>query len=175
MKSVIISAKPKWCEKIASCKKTIEVRKTAPKEVPFKAYIYCTYGNDRENYMLGSQKKIIGEFICDKVDEYHYDYCDGVDIDDDTILDTAIDREDINIYAKGKTLYGWHISKLKIYDNPIRLSEFERPCPFRSNCHSECLKGKFKNDGALVCSGKIARPPQSWQYVEKMERFSQGV
>lgn len=42
MNSVLISIRPQWCEKIASGKKTIEVRKTAPKEVPFKAYIYAT-------------------------------------------------------------------------------------------------------------------------------------
>lgn len=42
MKSILISIKPQWCEKIASGKKTIEVRKSAPKEVPFKAYIYAT-------------------------------------------------------------------------------------------------------------------------------------
>ena len=39
-KSVLISIQPKWCELIASGKKTIEVRKTAPKlETPFKCYI----------------------------------------------------------------------------------------------------------------------------------------
>lgn len=32
MKSVLISIQPKWVEKIVSGKKTIEVRKTAPKE-----------------------------------------------------------------------------------------------------------------------------------------------
>lgn len=42
MKSVLISIKPQWCEKIVSGRKTIEVRKSAPKEVPFKAYIYAT-------------------------------------------------------------------------------------------------------------------------------------
>ena len=42
MKSVLISIRPKWVEKIANGQKTIEVRKTAPKEVPFKGYIYCT-------------------------------------------------------------------------------------------------------------------------------------
>ena len=42
MKSVLISIRPEWVEKIASGKKTIEVRKTAPKEVPFKTYIYAT-------------------------------------------------------------------------------------------------------------------------------------
>ena len=44
MKSVLISIRPKWVEKIASGQKTIEVRKSAPQEVPFKAYIYCTNG-----------------------------------------------------------------------------------------------------------------------------------
>ena len=54
MKSVLISIKPQWCEKICHeigkdendkpiYEKRIEVRKTAPKEVPFKAYIYETY------------------------------------------------------------------------------------------------------------------------------------
>lgn len=42
MKSVLISIRPKWCEKITNGEKTIEVRKSAPKEVPFKAYIYAT-------------------------------------------------------------------------------------------------------------------------------------
>ena len=43
MKSVLISISPKWCELIASGKKTIEVRKTRPKiSMPFKCYIYCT-------------------------------------------------------------------------------------------------------------------------------------
>ena len=46
MKSVLISIQPKWCELIASGKKTVEVRKTKPKlEVPFKVYIYCTRNN----------------------------------------------------------------------------------------------------------------------------------
>lgn len=42
MKAIVLSVRPQWCEKIASGKKTIEVRKSAPKEVPFKAYIYAT-------------------------------------------------------------------------------------------------------------------------------------
>lgn len=43
MKSVLLSIKPKYCELIASGKKTIEVRKTKPKqETPFKCLIYCT-------------------------------------------------------------------------------------------------------------------------------------
>ena len=49
MKSVFMSIHPKWCELIASGKKTIEVRKTKPNiETPFKCYIYCTH-NNRKN------------------------------------------------------------------------------------------------------------------------------
>ena len=42
-KAVLISIRPKWCEKIVNGEKTIEVRKTRPKlDTPFKCYIYCT-------------------------------------------------------------------------------------------------------------------------------------
>lgn len=52
MKSVLISIRPKWVEKIASGKKTIEVRKTTPKEAPFKVYIYAT--RPKEYYKCGA-------------------------------------------------------------------------------------------------------------------------
>lgn len=184
MKSVLISIRPQLVEKIASGQKTIEVRKTAPQEVPFKCYIYesrngghrCKHCNEKDSCYSYAPKnvgcyngrgKVIGEFICDKVDEYHYDYCDGVDIDDDTILETAIDREDINIYAKGKTLYGWHISDLKIYDKPKELSKFRKPCSYSGLCFS-CKRTSFKKDGNLLCNTKITRPPQSWMHVEDL-------
>lgn len=84
--SVLISIRPEWCEKIANGKKTIEVRKSAPKEVPFKAYIYCTNQKINGEILLTNDKKVegrnrgfrdngdiplagkvIGEFICDKI------------------------------------------------------------------------------------------------------------
>lgn len=171
MKSVLISIRPQWVEKIARGEKTIEVRKTAPQEVPFKCYIYETKGQyvkfthgAHTKYGYG-RGKVIGEFICDKVDKYPYDYCDGVDIDDDTILETAIDREDINIYAKGKTLYGWHISDLKIYDNPKECSEFRKPCDRFLDC---CTCRRLVRNEYMSCDNKITRPPQSWMYVEDL-------
>lgn len=46
MKAVMLSIQPKFCELIASGKKTVEVRRTKPKiDVPFKCYIYCTKGD----------------------------------------------------------------------------------------------------------------------------------
>lgn len=109
MKSVLISTRPKWVEKIchkigedetskAIYEKRIEVRKSAPQEVPFKAYIYCTKGkpylyrvDDDDNFELTNtlrpkvdeyvkdyneqNGKVIGEFICDKIDDF---YCASV-------------------------------------------------------------------------------------------------
>lgn len=173
MKSILLSIKPKYVELIARGEKTIEVRKTAPQEVPFKAYIYCTKEKKQDDIIwagiFGDRGKwngrVIGEFICDKVDEYPYDYCDGVDIDDDTILETAIDREDINIYAKGKTLYGWHICDLKIYDKPKELSEFRKPCDRFLDCFT--CRRLVRNE-YMSCDNKITRPPQSWMHVEDL-------
>lgn len=195
MKSVLISIKPQWCKKIVSGRKTIEVRKSAPKEVPFKAYIYCTKTKNKWNLsdyegayqnsvgeIVYAQQHVIGEFICNKVDEYKYDYgCgyypgDGVDIDDDTILETAIDREDINIYAKGKTLYGWHISDLKIYDKPKKLSEFKTPpCEKPEKACDKCkyrvvinTPDMYEVDCFVANGREISRPPQSYMFVEEI-------
>lgn len=58
-KAVLISIRPKWCEKIISGEKTIEVRKTRPKmNPPFKCYIYRSV-----------QGGVIGEFVCDHIFE----------------------------------------------------------------------------------------------------------
>lgn len=193
MKSVMTSVSPYLCEKTTSGQCKILVRKSAPKEVPFKAFIYCCKDNAKEIVLLKDYKNrfsfgdyrnadghfydvanrtVIGEFICDEVDEYKYDYgCsyyagDGVDIDDDTILETAIDREDINTYAKGKTLYGWHISDLKIYDKPKELSEFYIPCK-KPSCRMCDWEREYD---VCACGYKkpITRPPQSWMFVEEI-------
>lgn len=53
-KAVMISIRPKWCEKICNSEKTIEVRKTRPKlETPFKCYIYCTQASVRYQTICG--------------------------------------------------------------------------------------------------------------------------
>lgn len=80
MKSVLISIRPQWCEKITSGKKTIEVRKSMPKlERPFKCYIYISQGDLKDlgpysEWIYKNRMKVIVEFICDMIDEYLEDY-----------------------------------------------------------------------------------------------------
>lgn len=171
MKAVMISIQPKWVEKIARGEKTIEVRKTAPKEVPFKAYIYCTKEKKQDDIIwagvCGDRGKwngrVIGEFICNNASELDYVYYwnNGYE------FATCLTYRQVADYGKGKPLYGWHISDLKIYDRPRNLSEFSRPCSYSGLCFS-CKRTSFKKDGNLLCNTKITRPPQSWMYVEDL-------
>jgi len=197
MKSVLISTRPKLVEKIchkigedetgkAIYEKRIEVRKTAPKEVPFKCYIYETKGQyvkfthgAHTKYGYG-RGKVIGEFICDRIicsqayfDSQGKNHLTNVFPDD--IKKTCLDEYDLWDYIAGKAVkanqmydgYLWHISDLKIYDKPKELSEFSRPCSYSGLCFS-CKRTSFKKDGNLLCNTKITRPPQSWMRVEDL-------
>lgn len=53
MNAILMSIQPKWCELIASGRKTLEVRKTKPQwQPPFKVYIYCLSHVTFLNYCL---------------------------------------------------------------------------------------------------------------------------
>lgn len=167
MKSVLISIRPKWCELIASGEKTIEVRKTAPKDVPFKVYIYATkkeylqwmfrkgdyiFSDDHsagkfdENIFVKNrydwQGKVIGEFVCDGVfairaNDYTHEYIERV---------ACLSHKELEEYQGDEAhVFGWRIFDLKIYDKPKKLSKFRH------------------------CGVKLTRPPQSWCYVEELQ------
>lgn len=75
MKAVMLSIQPKWCEKIASGEKTVEVRKTRPKiETPFKCYIYCTLPPKEELFMHGCIREYANELIRLQDGRIVYDY-----------------------------------------------------------------------------------------------------
>lgn len=189
MKSVLISIQPKWCELIASGKKTVEVRKTKPKlEPPFKCYIYCTNGTEKLWVLSGSERafsrekiaaicqakdvggayqgngKVIGEFVCDDVTRIinfitHF----GVEGRPERELNTiarasCLDYMDMLCYlGADKGGYAWHISDLKIYDHPKKLSEF---CSYDARIY-------VGENGLPMPTHAITRPPQSWCYVEE--------
>ena len=152
MKSVMLSIRPKWCEKIASGEKTIEVRKTKPKlETPFKCYIYCT-NSGVATEMWGKHGKVVGEFTCNTVTNLFSN--SRFWLNEDDVLQTCLSAAEIRKYADGANgLYGWHISDLVCYDKPKELSEFKG-----------LRKTKFGYEPV-----EIKRPPQSWCYVEEWE------
>lgn len=169
MKAILMSIQPKWCELIAAGKKTVEVRKSAPKETAFKVYIYQT--KKRWIYKLlpwlkERQARVIGEFICDKVEQYEANERGWYIYPQDEVY---MWTDEIAGYGKGKTLCGLHISELKIYDEPKELSEFRQACKMFSKnvCGLRTLCGEQKG----ICDGtkNLTRPPQSWRYVEDLD------
>lgn len=194
MKEVMISIQPKYVELIAKGEKTIEVRKTRPKlETPFKVYIYCTkdnktaFNNHNGNMFLSPKGwqvfsecngKVIGEFVCDSVYEWKYSQLQGLNgtintyfpIFVEDLLKTCLTHKDLENYGKRKPLYGWHISNLKIYDEPKELSEFKVECPIKNQINGDCNFCKYLNfshyNHKPTCNAYLTRPPQSWCYVE---------
>lgn len=192
-KVVLISIRPKWCEKIVNGNKTIEVRKTRPKlDTPFKCYIYCTIGGQdlnipisqerimRDYLETGSMKslncplgngKVIGEFTCDRIYELETKarggsyYVKGEDwlTACEVAQQSCLTLKDMHDYLHAQTGYGWHITDLRIYDAPRELSEFERPY----ECN-ECDAKWATECNACHDEGKIKRAPQSWCYVEEV-------
>lgn len=185
MKAVLMSVQPKWCEKIFSGGKTIEVRKTAPKlETPFKVYVYCTNGrfDITDIYDLTTESvrvvskgrgKVVGEFVCRAVEKHDLDLGGNYyRISDRDAAQACLDQNSLFKYGNGRDLYGWHISDLKIYDKPREISEFRKACDFRSNCGVCTRKQYLIEDGFaqfMGCNKRIYRPPQSWCYVEEAE------
>lgn len=184
MKSVLISTRPKLVEKIchkigedetgkAIYEKRIEVRKSAPQEVPFKCYIYETQGrtetpwiDEDGHFIYKGRGQVIGEFICDKVErlEEHIEQGGLYYTLSYTFNEQAqLDNWELHDYGKGKTLYGWHISDLKIYDKPKELWNFVHRKKYDWWDYGHCTnKPQYEWE-------YISRPPQSWQYVKERE------
>ena len=168
-KAVLISIRPEWVEKIARGEKTIEVRKTRPKlDTPFKCYIYCTQSGVALG-AWGKHGKVIGEFTCGRIDRLapaNEPY--GIyDIDDDYVLQTCLENGALWDYGHGTSLYGWHISDLKIYDKPKELAEFHT----WGKCKS-CSKSGYESTACIYDENcmvpvVITKAPQSWCYVEE--------
>lgn len=181
MKAVLMSIKPLFGFKIAKKDKIWEIRKNKPTlSPPFKVFIYCTCGRKRQLHISNSYSttkspyeqfwvgkpindickgrylgngKVIGEFVCDRIEEWDSEYWNDnsvyqaisrIDYDDegdyewvnissneddnpsDNYLckESCLSFEDIQRYAGNGRFYAWHITDLVIYDKPMELSEF---------------------------------------------------
>ena len=201
MKAILISIQPKWCELIANGKKTIEVRKSRPKlDTPFKCYIYCTASDVHSGLIVGGgtaslirccnyktgipiggeigNGQVIGEFVCDRVDEYTFSNLEAdYRVNHIELSTMCLNYPDLIEYGKGNILYGWHISDLVIYDKPKELCEFyiadfKGKCEFQKTYFSSpfcTASGEKYFCKELNCDKKkITRPFQSWGYVEAL-------
>lgn len=133
--------------------------------------------------------KVIGEYICDDIVELEYDefeecymfkncYC-GYTLDE-ILSASCLSYDAFCKYGNRKPIYLWHITNLKIYDEPKELSAFYTirnkddldqcgDCKYIESCGASfpCEDG-----GDWWCSvdnkKPLTRPPQSWLYCEEV-------
>ena len=99
--------------------------------------------------------KVIGDFVCDSYIGWGVNPLDGLYmIFPHELAAACLTGKDFEKYGNGKTLYGWHISALQIYDKPRELSEFT----------------KFGYDSHMPCC-RVKRPFQSWGYIKEVEEL----
>ena len=175
---ILASIKPYYYYLIAEGIKKIELRKSALKNLPQDIAFYMS--KDEKSFakipkeFQEKYRKHFGKVgmrvVCDKVDEYTFSHYEAeyrvTHIEQDAMW---LNQPELIRYGKGKPLYGWHISDLKIYDRPRELSEFFKPCPTKEkgDCLScDCLAD---NDYGGVCTNNLTRPPQSYMFVEEIE------
>ena len=179
---ILASLKPYYYYLIGERKKTIEVRKTALKNLPQDIAFYMS--KDEKSFakipkeFQEKYRKHFGKIgmrvVCDKVIEWKYlpddvfpSWLRMYYIYADDGEKTCLSYSEIEEYGKGKTLYGWHISDLKIYDKPKPIMQFYKPCPIKiKNCPVCELYSTYTG----CCMNNIDRPPQSYMFVEEVEQ-----
>ena len=165
----------------------------------YKVHIYFMDEEDfdyyNKNTIFKCNSKVIGEFVCDEILDYkladvstdvgvfyYYERYITQKVYDINSLDDCLTDGELLDYGNYKNLYGWHISDMKIYDEPKELSEFNKPCDFNYDCFL-CdravydkkvitdISGKITkvNNKFIACDDVITRLPQSWCYVEELE------
>ena len=178
---VLYSIRPKWVEKILNKEKKWEIRKDCPSRLkpPFTVLIYCTRAKSKWRYwnyegayenskgeVVYAQQHIIGEFTCDKIEKIVFTGNRYLIADKDEAYtnkvanESCLDFDDLVNYLGDKGGYALHISDLKIYDEPKKLSEFSKVCPY----YDDCENCKHKSENCKEWR-EIKRPPESWGYI----------
>lgn len=176
MKSVLRSAKPYWIYLILTGKKTVEVGKDFPKSGDWNRVVemYCSKDKRSFNRIPEKDRELVSKYLgkvacrfeCDKIDTFtptEHGICINRFY---SLYESCLSAKEMREYANGNTLYGWHISDLKIYDKPKPIMQFYKPCPIKLG-FKNCPGCEFYSTDTGCCMNNVTRPPQSWCYVEE--------
>ena len=148
-KVILMSIKPKYVAEILNHRKTIEIRKTAPKcALPIDVYIYCT----KTDYICHISEKYVGKVVAkftlrevekfDFISERKYEdnplkYNEEIRKHNRICKEACVSPVEVVCYLDTKYLgsdnsfgmfgYAWHISDLEIFDEPKELWRFQKP------------------------------------------------
>ena len=186
---ILASLKPYYYYLIGERKKTIEVRKSALKNLPQDIVFYMS--KDEKSFAKipkEFQEKYREHFgkvgiraVVDKIGKMKMTIDDFGNL---ILLSSSakwnfnhwLSNDELDSYLGDKTGYGWHLDNVAVYDKPKKLSNFRKPLDrvWGSYCNDYCDRGCISfgstdyscNDYWNWEKG-LTRPPQSWQYVEE--------
>ena len=129
-----------------------------------------------------AMQMVIGEFTCDKIDKLvHVGTMMDINIltldgwykpAGELLQAACLTEAAAKKYLQGRNGYGWHISDLKIYNQPKDIICFHRAVEENELWCKKCAIGKKKDVHCAFCYGldglRLRRPPQSWCYVEEL-------
>ena len=189
MKAIMISIRLKYFYLTYKGIKTIEVRKSMPKNFNGIVYEYVSKTNWKKDLLEIPEnereffKKFVGKvglkFKLKTVNKYeiqmalynqHSIYKNGryhgeIESTKNDIVDLAcLSPEVVVDYIDehfDEPLYGWVIDNLEIFDEPKELSEFKR-CTEKTCIYGKCHK-------YMHCLKPLTKAPQSWMFIETEE------
>lgn len=190
MKKILISIKPEWVAAILNGKKTIEIRKTAPKEWvdyingktdkkpdPMTAFLYCEKGRVAVEWWSGDGfPAVINGWVFAKFTLKKVEGCVNPFFPKGSFATPTMTYEyvlekscmsawqlDVCLGGKGKRGYVWHIDGLEVFDEPKELSELLTP-PKKIWHDYESMSDYYERREFR----KLKRAPRSWCYVEEL-------
>ncbi len=194
MKSIILTIKLKYFYLTYKGIKTIEVRKSCPKDFVGDVYEIVSKTNferdlmeipENEREFFKQFKGKVGlKFTLNKVEEI-INY--GLARRSETMMKELLEKScltmgELNEYAPHKEyddndyIYAWHISNLEIFDKPKELSEFRNAFKYKrvesifgnNNIEKDERTGGLRQPvkGGYEYIYPLTKAPQSWCYAE---------
>lgn len=190
MKSILISIRPQYVEKILNGEKTIEIRTTMPKcELPCKVYIYCTKKkpylyrvNDDNKFELTNKLtfqdsscfvrdykaqngKVVAEFTLNKIENMvkHEKGKDFWNFIDSNYIQNLLKKSCLSM-EQIVNYVGDNKDAYAWHIDDLKI--YNKPKELSE--FGSILK-RMKGKESRFTSHLLKRPPQSWCYVESLE------
>lgn len=172
MREVLASLKPYYYYLVGEGIKEVEIRKSIPKSNDWDKKVFFYMSKDEKSFAKIPKEyqekyrrhfgKVGLQFVCDRIDEY----ANGEIALSHNTDETCLTNCELADYIEGSKAYFWHISQLKIYDEPKELFDF-----VNYGKYQVCKERNCFSDNCWICPNNaiVVRPPQSWCYVEKGE------
>ena len=122
--------------------------------------------------------RIVGEFICDKILPIRYNALGRYECPAEILAETCLTQTELVAYGKGRPLFAWHISELKVYKQTLPINSLLKTCQDPYSYCQACRYGHivYPSDVETAadmegcsyeeyCTNRMSVAPQSWCYT----------